>query len=254
MLQRLLLSSLDDPPTLEETYKNVKQLQAGEAPVPDGISPKLFKEGGEVIAVAGKLTELMQEFWDKGLVPQEFKDANIIHLLYKNEDDRTSCDNHRGISLLSIPGKILARIILNCITHHLLDDVVSESQCAFRRNRGTIDMIFAVRQIKEKCREQNQNLCILFVYLTKAFDRVGREGLWAILLKLGCPLRLLNIIRSFHDRRMTCIVENGFVPTHSQTSITSRRADTGSNSFYVCHHADFCTLRPRYWHDRPLQM
>ena len=43
MLQRLVLSSLDDPPTLEETYKNVKQLQAGEAPVPDGIPPKLFK-------------------------------------------------------------------------------------------------------------------------------------------------------------------------------------------------------------------
>ena len=84
MLQRLVLSSLDDPPTLEETYKNVKQLQAGEAPVPNGIPPKLFKEDGEVIAVAGKLTELMQEFWDKGLVPQEFTDANIIHLLYKN--------------------------------------------------------------------------------------------------------------------------------------------------------------------------
>ena len=51
MLQRLRLSSLDDPPTLEETYKNVKPLQAGEALVPDGIPPKIFKEGGEVILV-----------------------------------------------------------------------------------------------------------------------------------------------------------------------------------------------------------
>ena len=77
-LQRLVLSSLDDRPTLEETQKNVKQLQAGEAPVPDGIPPKIFKGGGEVIAV--KLTELMQQFWDKDLVPQEFKDANMIYL------------------------------------------------------------------------------------------------------------------------------------------------------------------------------
>ena len=108
----------------------------------------------------------------------------------------------------------MARIILNCITHHLLDDVVSESQCAFRRNRGKIDMILAVRQIKEKCREQNQNLYILFVHLTKAFDTVGRdrEGLWAILLKLSSPLRVLKIIRSFHDGMMTCIVENGLIP------------------------------------------
>ena len=45
---------------LEETQKNVKQLQAGEVPVPDGIPLKIFKEGGEVIAV--KLTELILQF------------------------------------------------------------------------------------------------------------------------------------------------------------------------------------------------
>ena len=37
--------------------------------------------------------QLMQQFWDKVLVPQYFKNANMIHL-YKNKDDRTSCDNH----------------------------------------------------------------------------------------------------------------------------------------------------------------
>ena len=147
----------------------------------------------------------------------------MIHL-YKNKDNRTSCDNGRGISLLTIPRKILACIILNCITHHLLHDVVAESQCAFRRNRGTIDMIFAVRQIKEKFREQNQNLYILFVHLTNAFNAVGRVGLWAILLKLGCPLRVLNIIRSFNDGMMTCKVESGVVSTPSQTPIASRKA------------------------------
>jgi hypothetical protein len=71
----------------------------------------------------------------------------------------------------------MARVVLNRITQHLLGDVVSESQCGFRSNRGTIDMIFAVRQIQEKCREQNQNLYILFVDLTKAFDTISREGL-----------------------------------------------------------------------------
>jgi len=31
------------------------------------------------------------------------------------------CDNHRGISLLSVPGKILARVILNRLTKHVTD-------------------------------------------------------------------------------------------------------------------------------------
>ena len=91
MLQRPVLSSLDDAPTVEETQNKNKQLQAGKEPVAGGIPPKIFKEGGEVITV--KLTELMQQFWVKDSVPEDFKDANAIHL-YKNKGDRASCDNH----------------------------------------------------------------------------------------------------------------------------------------------------------------
>ena len=206
MPQRPILAFLDDPPTLVETQKAIKQLQAGKAPGPDGIPPEIYKEGGD--AVQFKLNELLQQFWEESSVPQDFKDANIIHL-YKNKGDRASCDNHRGISLLNVAGKIMARVILNRITQYLLDDVVSESQCGFRRNRGTIDMIFAVRQIQEKCREQNQNLYILFVDLTKAFDTVSRGGLWAILSKLGCPERFVSIIRSFHEGMMARVIEHG---------------------------------------------
>ncbi|KAI8516990.1 hypothetical protein Bbelb_055710 [Branchiostoma belcheri] len=205
MPQRPLMTFLDDPPSQEEIQKAIKQLQGGKAPGPDGIPPEILKVGGEV--VTARLTELLQMFWEKGSVPQDFKDANIIHL-YKNKVDRVSCDNHRGISLLSAAGKVMARIVLNRITQHLLDD---ESQCGFRSNRGNIDMIFTLRQIQEKCREQNQNLYILFVDLTKAFDTVSREGLWCILSKLGCPSKFVSIIRSFHDGMMARVVGNGTV-------------------------------------------
>lgn len=137
----------------------------------------------------------MQQFWEVGSVPPDFKDDNIIHL-YKNKGDRASCDTHRGISLLSIARKIIAHSIRNCILHHLLDSVVSKSQCGFRSNRGTIALIFAPRQLQEKCREQSQNLYILFVDQTKAFDTVSREGLWFILSKLGCPSKFVKIIKS----------------------------------------------------------
>ena len=55
-------------------------------------------------------------------MPQDkFKDANIVQL-YKDKGDRASSDNHRGISMLSIAGKIIVRIILNRVTQHPLDD------------------------------------------------------------------------------------------------------------------------------------
>ncbi|VDL86016.1 unnamed protein product [Schistocephalus solidus] len=77
-----------------------------------------------------------------GQVPQDFKEASIVHLY-----------NHRGISLLNIAGKIFARILLNRLYAHLEQGLLPESQCGFRRHRGTIDMIFAARQLQENCRE-----------------------------------------------------------------------------------------------------
>ena len=161
-------------------------------------------------ALIASLTDLFQLCWEKGELPQEFKDASIIHL-YKNKGEKSSCDNHRGISLLSIAGKILARIILNRITESLLDSVAPESQCGFRKNRGTVDMVFALRQLQEKCIEQNQDLYVLFVDLTKAFDTVSRPGLWAILSRLGCPVKFVSMIKAFHEGMMARVTENGDV-------------------------------------------
>jgi len=58
-----------------------------------------------------------------------------------------------------------------------LDRVVSKFQCGFKQNRGTVDMIFAVRQLQEICLEQRQDPYFLFIDLTKAFDTVSRPGL-----------------------------------------------------------------------------
>jgi len=101
--------------------------------------------------------------------------------------------------LLSIAGKILARILLNRLVPSIADEHIPESQCGFRANRGTTDMVFVLRQLQEKCREQNKGLYITFVDLTKAFDTVSRNGLWLILNRLGCPQKFLNMIMQLHE-------------------------------------------------------
>ncbi|XP_063590560.1 uncharacterized protein LOC134767492 [Penaeus indicus] len=118
--------------------------------------------------------------WTQGAVPQEFKDASVVHF-YKRKGNRQACDNHRGISLLCIAGKILVRIFLNRLIGHLGNGLLPESQCGFRKERGAIDMVFAARQLQEKCQEQNVDLYTTFVDLTKAFDTVSRSGLWSIM-------------------------------------------------------------------------
>ena len=49
-------------------------------------------------------------------------------------------------------------------------NTLPDSQCGFRPGRSTVDMVFTVRQIQEKCTEQQMDLFACFIDLTKAFD------------------------------------------------------------------------------------
>ena len=132
------------------------------------------------------------------VIPADLRDATIL-ALFKNKGTRADCGNYRSISLLSIAGKSLARIMLNRLIPAVAEKNLPKSQCGFRLNRSTTDMIFTVRQIQEKCTEQNMCLYAVFVELTKAFDTVNREALWAILRKLGCPAKFTTLTILLHD-------------------------------------------------------
>lgn len=89
--------------------------------------------------------------------------------------------------------------MLNRLTAHLGDDMLPESQCGFRKQRGTTDMVFTARQLQEKCQEQHRDLYSVFVDLTKAFDTVNRHGLWKVMAKYGCPKKFINLVKQLHD-------------------------------------------------------
>ena len=201
-------SHLNQPPSTAEVRCAIQQMSSGKSPGADSIPPEIYKHGGEQLLC--RLTKLCERIWDQEAVPQDFKDAMIVHI-FKRKGDRACCDDHRGISLLSIAGKIVARVLLNRLSAHVQHDgeILPESQCGFRSGRGTTDMVFAARQIQEKCREQHQDLYMTFIDLTKAFDSVHREGLWLVLKKIGCPDKFVSIVRSFHDGMVGCVLDNG---------------------------------------------
>ena len=146
--------------------------------------------------------------WNQEQLPQEFRDATIVHI-YKHKGNRQCCDNHRRISLLSITGKILARILLNCLLDHLEQGLLPKSPSGFRAGRRTTDMIFAAHQLQEKCMEEQCDLYTTFVDLTKAFDTVSRDGLWKIMGKFGCPGTFIAVVRQLHDGVMARVLDDG---------------------------------------------
>ena len=201
---------MDTPPTLSEVEKAIHQLSSGKAPGADAIPAEVYKNAGPQLRE--KMTQLFQVMWTQEAAPQDFKDATVVHL-YKRKGNRQACDNHRGISLLCIAGKVLARILLNRLNEHMESGLLPESQCGFRKERGTTDMVFAARKLQEKCQEQNVDLYTTFVDLTKAFDTVSRNGLWSIMSKFGCPDRFITMVRQFHDGMQAQVLDNGELST-----------------------------------------
>ena len=160
--------------------KAIDSLPTGKAPGLDVIPAEIIKSGkGPLLE---HLHKLCCQCWEEGEVPQDMIDCNIV-TLYMNKGDCSVCNNYRGISLLSIFGKLCARVVLNRL-QKLADRVYLESQCSFRSERSTIDMICSLHQLQEKCREQNQSLHVAFVDLTKAFDLVSRDGLFKVLARI----------------------------------------------------------------------
>ena len=159
-----VLEELDSEPTMEELSKAIDALACGRAPGEDSIPPKIIKCGKP--ALLEPLHELLCLCWREGKVPQDMRDAKII-TVYKNKGDRSDCYKYRGISLLSIVGKVFARVVLARL-QVLTERIYPESQCGFRAERSTVDMIFSVRQLQENCREQQMPLYIVFIDLMKA--------------------------------------------------------------------------------------
>ena len=87
-------------------------------------------------------------------------------------------------------------------------------------------MIFILKQMQEKCREQNIGLYAAFIDLTKAFDTVSRDGLWKILVRLGCPPKFLTILRQLHEGQQGQVKHNGSLsdsfPISNGVTIVSR--------------------------------
>ena len=69
--------------------------------------------------------------------------------LCEGKGDRYECSNSRGISLLSVIGKLYGRVLIKTVRAGT-ECAIGEEQCGFRQGRGCMDQVFAVQQMCEK--------------------------------------------------------------------------------------------------------
>ena len=193
-----------DPPSKAEIVDAIKKLKSGKAPGPDEMPPEALK--ADVKGTANALYPLFARIWKEEQFPKEWKEGHIVKLPKKG--DLSNCNNYRGITLLSIPGKVFNRVILERIKS-ATDSKLREEQAGFRKNRSTTDQIATLRILVEQSLEWNAKLTINFLDYEKAFDSIDRDTLWKIMRHYGIPQKLVYLIKSMYEGTSSRIVHAG---------------------------------------------
>ena len=131
--------------TAAEVATAIKGIKPGKAATEDEIRPEKLK------ALTGEgilwLMRVCQVAWKFGKTPRDWQ-TGVIILIFK-KGDRKQCTNYRGISLLSLPGKVYAKC-LERKCQEIVESNLEDGQCGFCAGRSSTNQIFTLKQIFEK--------------------------------------------------------------------------------------------------------
>ena len=181
--------------TMTELRQAIKKIKVGKAPGSDEIYPEMIvNQSAEADRLLLKLCRLA---YKEKITPTDWNVSTIIPI-HKN-GPTTQCENYRGISLLSVPGKVYARI-LETRLRHKVEDKLLEYQSGFRPGRSVQDHIYTLRQISETTYRYDKTVHLAFIDLQKAFDSVKRKELWSALKEHSVEDTLIEAIKSFYNK------------------------------------------------------
>ena len=195
---------LEPEPLREEVVKELNRLRDGKAAGTDGIPAELLKASGEKAITW--LHQLVCLIWRSRQWPKDWKTQEFAALF--KAGDMKECGNHRTIALICHASKVLLLIIVERMRQKASQEI-PENQAAYKKGRGTRDMLVSLQIISEKILSIGQREYIVFIDYSKAFDSVIHSKLFNILLEMGFPRHLVALIQSLYDGQVGTIKWDG---------------------------------------------
>lgn len=197
------VDALDRPITSEEISNAIKHLKSNKSAGLDGILAEMLKCSSSRILPL--LEQLFNAIFDTGQYPEVWTQAVIIPIHKAGSKDNP--DNYRGVSLLSILGKVFAHILNKRLTLWAEEHgKISEEQSGFRSGYSTADNIFVLYAIVQRyLLKKSGKVYVCFVDFKKAFDTVDRAVLWNVLRNYGVDGKMLKMLQSMYKRVQSCV-------------------------------------------------
>ena len=144
--------------TPEMIAKKIKKMKDNKSPGVDGIPPKLLKE--IVDQISTPLANLFNLSLEEGIVPSEWKEANITPLYKKGS--RKKPENYRPVSLTSVVCKLLETLIRDHMVEFLIKHkLINTSQLPKSKVMSNQSLMFFRRNYKVGRSRVTSGCCLL---------------------------------------------------------------------------------------------
>ena len=188
--------------TRNETGLAILELAKNKSHGTDGIPAEAYQACSKF--VIGAITQIINNMNQGKKPPKDWLEGAVVYL-YKNKGDAKECNNYRPICLIQIAYKIWAKIVTNRLSA-ILTLATSNNQFGYKRKSSTID---ALHRIQDFLDNRKSNGLIVLLDLSKAFDTINRELLWAALYRKGLPIGLIKTLRIGHENTTLRVKING---------------------------------------------
>eukprot|EP00972_Heterocapsa_arctica_P115964 16450660-Heterocapsa_arctica.AAC.1 len=232
---------MDCVPEESEIWGNLGAMRES-APGPDGVTVSMLRYGGDklkeyVVGMVKRMWVTDPDDWEVSL-----HDADVIALHKKG--DRWALDNYRGICLLQIVSRLIARIASRRLSRHLeTEGILAEEQWGFRPYRSAIDALFVMsRVMADAAQNEDVDPVILdMMDIQKAYPNCSRNAMDQALRMVGVPSRLRTLFAKLDSgTRYRCRAQTGKSEPYTTERGTREGCPAAPVKFNVLHH--FATM------------
>jgi len=198
-----MAEEINKPIDYSEVVAVIAKQKNGKAAGIDGLVSEIIKYGGDAVSKA--TWRLCEEMFRVERIPRDWA-RGLIFPLHKEGDARAP-DNYRGITLLSVVGKIYAMVLNNRVKKWCEErNVLVDEQAGFRMGRSTIDQTFILSELIRMRRKKGLKTYCAFLDIKKAYDTVWRDGLWKRLLEVGLKGKMWRVLRNLYAVVESCVL------------------------------------------------
>ena len=191
---------------------------------------------------------LFNESWKRGFLPKVWKNAEIVPI--PKHSGATKLDKLRPISLLSVVGKLMDKLVARRLSERGEKEGWFPSwQGGFRPGRGVCDQLVAFTHTVTDAWRRRRVCITAFLDASKAYDRVHRDGLAKKLIDLGVPGRMLQVGHGLYVGAIwTCEVQRSSIEVQGVPLWTPTRFLFEPDFVQSVFQRHFCRkhCRPRY--------